>query len=201
MIITPLAIGVITSIVATYGSDAVAGFGIATRIESFAIIVIMALASVVGPFIGQNWGAGKFDRIKSGIKFSYQLSLIWGLAIFLLLAILGNTIGSIFSDNPGVVSVTGFYLSIVPIGYGLYGILVIATTAMSVLKKPIDAAILITIQTFVLCIPLAYVGSFLIGLRGTFLALPISYLVSAIIAKYTLNQIVISRECTTKNSG
>ncbi|HOE46853.1 MAG TPA: MATE family efflux transporter [Methanothrix soehngenii] len=45
MIITPLAAGFITRIVATYGSDAVAGFGIATRMDSFALIVIMALAS------------------------------------------------------------------------------------------------------------------------------------------------------------
>lgn len=198
MIITPLGAGVITSIVATYGSDAVAGFGIATRIDTFALIVIMALASVIGPFIGQNWGAGKFDRIRSGIKFSYQFSLIWGLAIFSLLAILGNTIGSIFSDDPGVISVTGLYLSIVPLGYGLYGILVIATTAMSVLKKPMDSAIVIIIQTFILYIPMAYIGSLLVGLRGVFLSLPISYLVSGIIANYALNQIIIRREGVIK---
>ena len=194
MIITPFAAGVITSIVATYGSDAVAGFGIATRIDSFALMVIMALASVTGPFIGQNWGASKFDRIKSGVKFSYKFSLIWGLAMFPLLAILGDLIGSIFSDDPGVISVAGLYLSIVPLGYGLYGILVIATTAMSVLKKPMDSAILTIIQTFILYIPMAYIGSFLFGLWGIFFALPISYLVSSIIANYVLNQIISSRE-------
>jgi Na+-driven multidrug efflux pump len=153
---------------------------------------------VMGPFIGQNWGASKFDRIRSGIKFSYQFSLIWGLAMFPLLAILGNPIGSIFSDDPGVISVAGLYLSIVPLGYGLYGILVIATTAMSVLKKPMGSTILIIIQTFILYIPMAYIGSFLVGLRGVFFALPISYLVSAVIANYVLNQIIISREGVTK---
>ncbi|HOO54489.1 MAG TPA: MATE family efflux transporter [Methanothrix sp.] len=200
MIITPFAAGVITSIVASYGSDAVAGFGVATRIDSFALIVIMALASVMGPFIGQNWGASNFDRIRSGMKFSYLFSLIWGLAVFSLLAVFGDQIGSVFSDDPGVVSVVGLYLSIVPLGYGLYGVLVNATTAMSVLKKPIESAILTIFQTFILYIPMAYIGSSLAGLRGVFFALPISYLVSAVIANHILNIIITSREGTTKTA-
>jgi putative MATE family efflux protein len=198
MIITPLAAGVITSIVAVYGSDAVAGFGVATRIDSFALIVIMALASVMGPFVGQNWGRSKFDRIRSGIRFSYQFSLAWGLFMFALFSVFGDAIGSIFSDDPGVISVAGLYLSIVPIGYGLYGILVIATTAMSVLKKPMESAILTIFQTFILYIPIAYIGSSLVGLRGVFFALPTSYLVSAVIANYLVNHIITFREGVTK---
>ena len=198
MIITPLAAGVITSIVAGYGSDTVAGFGVATRIDSFALMVIMALASVMGPFVGQNWGASRFDRIRSGIRFSYQFSLSWGLFMFLLLSIFGDAIGSIYSDDPGVISVAGLYLSIVPIGYGLYGILFIATTAMSVLKKPMESAILTIIQTFVLYIPLAYIGSSIFGLRGVFFALPVSHLISAVIASYLVNHIIIFREGMTK---
>jgi len=161
-------------------------------------MVIMALASVVGPFVGQNWGGSKFDRIRSGIRFSYQFSLAWGLFMFALLSIFGDAVGSIFSDDPGVISVVGLYLSIVPIGYGLYGILVIATTAMSVLKKPMESAILTFIQTFILYIPLAYFGSSFIDLRGVFFALPISYLVSAVIAHYAVNHIIICREGMTK---
>ena len=198
MIITPLAAGVITSIVAGYGSDAVAGFGVATRIDSFALMVIMALASVMGPFVGQNWGGSKFDRIRSGIRFSYQFSLAWGLFMFALLSVFGDAIGSVFSDDPGVISVAGLYLSIVPIGYGLYGILVIATTAMSVLKKPMGSAILTIIQTFVLYIPMAYIGSSFSGLQGVFFALPMSYLISAVIANHLINNIIIFREGMTK---
>lgn len=197
MIITPLAAGVITSMVAGYGSDAVAGFGVATRIDSLALMVIMALASVMGPFVGQNWGAIKFDRIRSGMKFSYLFSLAWGLFMFALLSIFGDAIGSVFSDDPGVISVAGLYLSIVPIGYGLYGILFIATTAMSVLKKPMESAILTIIQTFVLYIPLAYIGSSFAGLRGVFFALPMSYLISAVVANYLINHIIIFREGMT----
>jgi len=193
-IVIPLGAGFILSIVATYGSEAVAGFGVATRIEFFALTVVMSLASVLGPFVGQNWGAGKFDRIKSGMKFSYKFSLAWGFFIFLILALLGGRIGSFFSDDPNVISVTSLYLLIIPIGYGLYGVLVMATSAMSVLKKPLHAAILTLTQTFVLYIPMAYIGSFFFGLWGIFAALPISYLIAGVISNYVLNRIVLLRE-------
>ena len=193
-IMIPLGAGVILSIVATYGSEAVAGFGVATRIEFFALAVVMALSSVLGPFIGQNWGAGKFGRIKSGIKFSYKFSLIWGLVIFIIFAIFGGTIGSLFSNNPNVISVTRLYLLIIPIGYGLYGILVMATSTLSVLKKPIHAAILTLTQTFLLYVPMAYIGSYFFGLWGVFVALPMSYFIAGIISNFVLNRIVLSKE-------
>ena len=193
-IMIPLGAGVILSIVATYGSEAVAGFGVATRIEFFALAVVMALSSVLGPFIGQNWGAGKFGRIKSGIKFSYKFSLIWGLVIFTIFAIFGGTIGSLFSNNPNVISVTRLYLLIIPIGYGLYGILVMATSTLSVLKKPIHAAILTLTQTFLLYVPMAYIGSYFFGLWGVFVALPMSYFIAGIISNFVLNRIVLSKE-------
>ena len=199
-IVIPIGAGVILSIVATYGSEAVAGFGVATRIEFFALTVVMSLASVLGPFVGQNWGADKFDRIKLGMKFSYKFSLVWGFFIFLILAIFGSRIGSFFSNDPNVIFITSLYLLIIPIGYGLYGILVMATSAMSVLKKPIHAAILTLTQTFLLYIPMAYIGSYFFGLGGVFAALPISYFIVGIISNFVLNRIILSRE-NSKETG
>ncbi|HDY74468.1 MAG TPA: MATE family efflux transporter, partial [Euryarchaeota archaeon] len=53
-IIFPFAIGVVTRLLASYGPSAVAAFGVATRIEFFALIAVIALSTVVGPFVGQN---------------------------------------------------------------------------------------------------------------------------------------------------
>ena len=60
----PLGIGFILRITATYGQEAVAAFGVATRIEALALVSMMALASAINPFIGQNLGAGNFERVK-----------------------------------------------------------------------------------------------------------------------------------------
>jgi len=193
-IILPFASGVITKLIALYGPETVAGFGVATRIEFFAIIGITSLAVVLGPFVGQNWGAGQFNCIKKGIQFSYQFSFLWGGIAFIILAIFGQYIGALFTDNPRIISVIKLYLLVVPVGYGMYGTLIMATSAMSVFKKPFHATALMFVQTFVFYIPIAYLGSFYIGLWGIFVALPISYFILSIVSRKILNHIIVNNK-------
>ncbi|MCK4447261.1 MAG: MATE family efflux transporter, partial [Candidatus Marinimicrobia bacterium] len=61
--IIPIGIGVITRLIASYGAEPVAAFGVSSRIEFFAVSVIAALSAVLAPFVGQNWGASKYDRV------------------------------------------------------------------------------------------------------------------------------------------
>lgn len=188
--VIPLGIGVITRLIASYGPERVAAFGVSARIEFFAMTAVSALAVILGPFVGQNWGARKFDRVKTGIKDSKQFSIVWSLAIFALLAILARPIAGIFNKNPVVISTIALYLRIVPIGYGLYGVLLISASVLNVLRKPIHAAMLTITQIFVLYIPLAFLGSYLFGVKGIFAALAVSYLISGIIAHFTQGKIL-----------
>ena len=73
--ITPISIGVVTSLLATHGPLVVAGFGVASRVESLAMIALIALSASIGPFVGQNWGAGKFERVMQALKQSYLFCL------------------------------------------------------------------------------------------------------------------------------
>lgn len=192
-IIIPLGIGVITRLVASYGPEAVAGFGVSARIEFFAMTVVMALASVIGPFVGQNWGAGVYARVGLGIRYSKQFSLGWGLFIFILLAVLARPIASMFNKNPAVISAIVKYLRIVPLGYGFYGILVLTASVLNVLKKPFHAALLSFVQMFLLCIPMAYAGSRFFGLPGIFTAIAVSYFMSGI-AAHVVQLTILARE-------
>ncbi len=70
-LISPISVAVTTWLVAQYGSDAVAGYGIAARIESFMLIVLMALSAVLAPFAGQNWGANRFDRLTQAVNLNF----------------------------------------------------------------------------------------------------------------------------------
>jgi putative MATE family efflux protein len=154
-IILPVAMGVVTRLVASYGAEAVAGFGVATRIEFFALTVVRALSAVLMPFIGQNWGAGKQDRVARGVSVSNKFSLVWGALMFAVLALWAPPIARIFNADTAVVSTTSLYLRIVPIGYGVYGIVILAAAVLNVLHKPLHAAGLSIAPMFVLYIPLA----------------------------------------------
>jgi putative MATE family efflux protein len=189
-VLLPISVGIITKFIAVYGTEAVAGFGVATRVEMFALIIIMALASVLGPFVGQNWGAKKHERVLSGIKYSQQFSLAWGFAMFALLALLGKFIVPVFNGDPLVISTAMTYFWIVPIGYGAQGVLRLSTTVLSVLNKPLHAAFLMLIQAFILYIPFAYLGSRLFGIHGIFSAAAVSYLIAACVASLWLKNYV-----------
>ncbi len=83
-IIVPVVFGFITRLTASYGPAAVAAFGVSSRIEFFALAIVFALSSVIGPFIGQNWGAGKLQRVKQAVRLGNRFSLVWGFGMFLL---------------------------------------------------------------------------------------------------------------------
>ncbi len=185
-IIIPITIGIITRIVSTYGITAVAGFGVASRIEFFSLAVINSLASVFGPFLGQNLGAKKYNRVHTAIKISIRFTILWEIALFIFLVTFRNIIARLFNDDNQVVSTIALYLMIVPLSYTLQGIFILSTTALNVMHKPFQAAGLTIIQMFILCIPLAILGSQLFGLTGIFAAIALSYIISGIISRVVL---------------
>lgn len=175
--IVPLSMGFITSIVATYGPAAIAGFGIALRVESFALIVPMALPASLGPFVGQNWGAQKYDRIRQALKLSFGFSLIFGGFLALSLALSADWIATLFNSDSAVIAVVTTYLVIAPIGYGAAAVLFTASSVSNALGRPLPAVAMSLIQMLVFYVPLAYLGSWLIGLRGIFIAACLSNLI------------------------
>lgn len=193
-IVIPIAMGVVTRIVSSYGEEAVAGYGVASRIEFFALAVIFALSTVIGPFVGQNLGAGENDRVNRGIRLSNRFAVVWGVGMFALLAFPARYIVSIFNDNPDVIRTASLYLRIVPIGYGLQGVFIISTSTMNVLKKPIHAASMTVLEMFVLMIPLALLGSSLFGIAGVFGAIPIAYLVTGLVSCLLLGRFMVEAE-------
>ncbi len=188
----PISAGIVTRLIAAYGPETVAGFGVATRIEMFAMLPAFALTSVLGPFVGQNWGAKKYERVRAGITFCQQCSLCWGLATLAVLSMFGKFIAPIFNANPIVISTAATYFLIVPFGYGALGVLRLSTTALSVLNKPLYSAILTLIQAFLLYIPFAYLGSNVFGLPGIFSAAAGSYIIAALVAYFWLKQYLIA---------
>lgn len=185
----PLSVGVLTRLVSAFGTETVAGFGVAMRIEFFALTVIQALSTVLLPFVGQNWGACMMNRVKEGVSKSNRFALGWGGLMFALLALLARPLASIFNPDPTVVSTTALYLRIVPIGYGFNGVLLLVTAALNALNRPLHAAALSVGQKLLLYVPLAILGSHLFGLKGLFAGLAVSFLIGALISQDLIKRV------------
>jgi len=180
----PLGVAIITRLISSYGREAVAGFGVASKLEMFALMPVMALSSVIPIFIGQNLGAGKKDRVLNALKISGIFSLFYGISIYIILLFSGSFLGGLFNDNKKVIEVVTIYLSIVPLAYFFRSLMDLSTTSLSVTGNPIQAAFISLIQMFVLYIPMALYGSKLFGIQGIFTALAISFLLIGPVSFY-----------------
>ena len=168
--IGPVSAAVITRLLAGHGETVIAGFGVATRIEITIIIALFALSGSIGPFVGQNWGANRPERVRSGVNTAYVFCLGWGFIGAVVLFLFGESMASWIDDGPGVVVVAAFYLAFVPWSHGLWGVLMMASASFNGLGRPIPSTIMSFARMFVLNVPLALFFNELWGYRGIFLA-------------------------------
>jgi putative MATE family efflux protein len=189
-LILPVGVGVVTRFVSAYGPHAVAGYGVASRFEFFAMTVVAALSTVMGPFVGQNLGAGKIDRVRRSVRLGYRFALVWGLFVFVLMLFAARPVAGLFSGEETVINTIILYLRVVPLAYGLAGILYLSIAVLNVFRKPYHAAFLTAMQMFLVYIPLASLGSRYFGLQGIFGALLISYGLSGCLAALLLNRTI-----------
>lgn len=189
-VIVPMGIAAVTAIIAAGGPAGVASFGIATKIEFLAMAVIFALSSVLGPFAGQNWGAGRPDRVTRAISLSNRFSLLWGLGAFAALALPAGDIARLFTRDPEVARGVAIYLRTAAAGYALFGVFVTSSFVMNVLHKPLHASTLAIGQMFALTVPLVWAGWRLGGLAGSFAGIGLSYALAGIAAWLVLRRVL-----------
>jgi len=180
-IIVPLGTATITALIADYGPDAVAGFGVASRIENMTLVGFYAMSSIIGPFVGQNFSAGHKDRVLDALRLSALACIAIGLAIAAVLALSSYVLPGLFSDSDSVTDVTRLYLWIAPLSYGAYGTVMVMNAAFNGLGKPMPGLWISTSRMLVLYVPLAFIGSALFGLVGMFVAYSIANLASGLL--------------------
>lgn len=180
--LTPIAGAIMTAIVATYGEAAVAAFGVGTRIESIACLIVLALSMTLPPFISQNFGAGQLRRVESAYKVAIKFILIWQVFIYAVLIMSAQIIASVFSNEPEVIELIKLFIWILPLGYGLQGIVILTNSSFNALHKPIIALKLSIVRLFICYLPLAYAGSLLYGITGFFIGAVLGNLVMGLIS-------------------
>jgi putative MATE family efflux protein len=169
-IIVPLGATIITALLARFGPEAVAGFGVASRIESLMLVIFYALSAIIGPFVGQNFSAGRDDRILHALRLCTLFCLASSVAFALLLGFTSSLIPQLFTDSDDVAAVTRLFLLIVPVSYGTYGMVMIMNASFNGLGHPMPAVWISLTRILLLYVPLALAGAALFGIAGVFVA-------------------------------
>ena len=191
--LTPISAGVVTAIVAGYGPEAVAAWGVGGRLESIASIVVLSLSMSLPPFISQNFGANKLERVGQAYSLCVKFVIVWQLIIFAILALLAGVIANIFTNEEKVASTIVMFLVIVPLGYGMQGVTILTNSSFNAMHMPMSALSLNIMRLFVFFVPFSLIGSYWFGLPGLFWAAVSANLVVGCIAFIWFKTILASR--------
>lgn len=161
----------INGILSKSGPAAVAAFGAATRIEAFTFIVMMALSIGLAPIVGQNWGAGEYDRVRTAIREALIFSALWSFLMAGLLFVFARQIAGLFSDDPELDEYLILFLMIVPLSYPIGNLTQAWGSVFNATGKPrISAGFLFT-KLIIVMIPAVFLGNFIAGVTGVFVAI------------------------------
>lgn len=200
-ILIPISGAVITRIVAQYGETAVAACGAASRIEMFAFMIPMTLGVSLVPFVGQNYGANRLDRVKDGQRYSYGFAFLFGIVIAIAFVIFSGHLARLFSQDQAVIAVLTRYLSIIPLGYGMMEIHRYSGFFLNGIKKPLHSTGVNVMRILGLLIPFSFLGGEFFGIEGIFwgrmMADIIAGCVGMVWANAILNRIILQ----TKKTG
>jgi putative MATE family efflux protein len=188
--LTPVAAGVMTAIAAGYGPETVAAFGVGSRLESIATLLVLALSTTLPPFISQNFGAGRMDRVRAAYQMALRFVLVWQLLVYLLLAAGASMIAAVFTRDAAVAEAIRLYVWILPLSYGLQGIIILTNSSLNALHRPMLALYLSIARFFVFYVPLAWIGSLSFGLVGFFGGALLGTLLMAAVAWKTFDRLL-----------
>ena len=172
------------SIVNTFGTNVVAAFSAAGRIDSIATSAAMVFSQALATFVGQNLGAGKPDRVKRGLLMTLLMSwAISGLMMLVIIGLISHLMHFFTNENEiEVIRIGGEYLTIVT---AFYLIFTTMFTFNGVMRGAGDTLIPMFISLFSLWlirIPVAFVLSKKMGETGIWWAVPIGWTAGLILS-------------------
>lgn len=168
MILMPLSASILTWILSRFGQEAVAASGAAGRIEMVAFIVPMALGISLMPFVSQNHGANRPDRVREAFRLSTGFALVYGASIAAIFILTAPWMAATFSEDPKVAAILVAYIRITAVGYGMTEVHRYCTFFLTGLHKPTQSLLLDAVRIIVLLLPLSYLGAEVLGVNGVF---------------------------------
>jgi putative MATE family efflux protein len=135
-IAAPIGAAFVTRAMATYGEAAVAGMAIAGRLTPVAFGAIFALSGAIGPIIGQNYGAGRMDRVREAFRSGLNFTLVVTLAVSALLFLLRGPIADLFSAKGVVRDLVFLFCGPLSLAYYFNGVIFVANAACNNLGRP-----------------------------------------------------------------
>lgn len=169
----------VQGIVNSFGASTMAAFAVAVKIDTLAYMPVQDFGNAFSTFVAQNFGAGKKNRIRQGIKESLKSVVIFCVLISILVFILARPLMLAFTSGNEIVDIGTRYLRIegsLYIGIGILFMLYGYYRAINIPKM----SVILTIISLGIRVLLSYALSSIgfIGVTGIWISIPIGWIIA-----------------------
>jgi putative MATE family efflux protein len=159
---------VLNNCIGGYGSNAVAAYGIAFKIDTFPIMLGVGLSQGVGPLLGYCYGANQKDRLKKAMTFSSFDGIILGAIFTVAFLLFSRPLVSIFLQDNELIELSARFLRA-----AFLGIVNMVTAYFQALGKAKSSLIITMLRNVILFIPGVLILNALFGINGAIAAQPV----------------------------
>jgi len=167
-------------IVNEFGTDAVAAYSVAGRIDSFAMLPAMNFSAALSTFVGQNIGAQKPERVKKGFESTLLMTSIVSVTVTLSVIFFSRQFMGFFTNDTQVVEIGARYLIIVSSFYILFTTMFICAGVLRGAGDTIIPMFVTLISLWLIRIPVSWALSKHLGVEGIWWGIPIAWAIGAI---------------------
>lgn len=165
-IATPIGGSFVLVTMSRFGDDAVAGAAIMGRITPLAMAAVFALSGAIGPIVGQNAGAGRYDRVRSTLVSAAAFNVVYVTLVWLLLWLCADVIARAFSASGLARELILFYCYFLPGAFMFNGLLFVSNASFNNLGHAHWATAFNFGRALLGTIPAVYLGAGWYGPRG-----------------------------------
>lgn len=195
-----IALGLIAllGIVNSFGTDTLTAYGAAGKIDTIITQAVLTLSGALAAFCGQNIGAGRFDRVRKGLRFTMLVNVIFSLITFTAIYFFGEDMMRAFTSDPAVISIGKEYLLIIGGFFIVHGALNIYNGALRGAGDTIFTMVTSLLCLWLIRIPLAYQLSAWYGRQGIWWAIGISIAMGLVITYIYYKMDIWKKRCVVK---
>ena len=179
---TPVANAVLASVMARFGDGAMAAMAIMDRLVPVAFGVLFALSGAVGPILGQNWGAGRFDRMRRGLTDSAIFAVACVVVAWLALVLLREPIVLAFGAQGLTAELVRFFCLLSGPMWIFVGLLFVANAAFNNLGMPFLSTVFSWGRATLGTMPLGILGAHYGGPQGALLGAAAGAVIFGVVA-------------------
>lgn len=165
----------ILKIVNQFGTDVIAGYSVAGRIDSLTIQPAMIFSQALAAFVGQNMGADKQERIRKGLLYTLSISIFTGIILTISIILFRSQLIGLFNKDPEVIRIGGEYLVIVSSFYIVFSAMFSINGVLRGAGDTLIPMFITLLALWLIRIPTAWILSEKIGETGIWWAVPIGW--------------------------